>query len=237
MTSKIAYNYIDNGGQNTLLFLHGWGCNKNYMLPISNIKNCNSLVIDLPCFGENSEPDTPYFYDDFIEDILIFINENKFNITHIIAHSFGGKLACKLSNLLKIKGLILIAPSIFNKRRGVIYYLKIITYKVIKRYKKLNFISSKMGSNDYKSLSSVMKKTMSNVINKNIIKEVKKISVPTILLFGKKDKITPIHMGKKIKKLIKDSELIILNGNHFAYLYNKQKVMLIIESLVNQTCN
>lgn len=93
-----------------------------------------------------------------------------------------------------------------------------------------------MGSNDYKSLSPVMKKSMSFIINESIDNQVKKINIPTILLFGNKDKITPIYLAKKIKRKIKDCELIVLNGNHFAYLYNKKQVIGIIESLVDSTC-
>ena len=62
---------------------------------------------------------------------------------------------------------------------------------------------------------------MSFIINESIDNQVKKINIPTILLFGNKDKITPIYLAKKIKRKIKDCELIVLNGNHFAYLYNK----------------
>ena len=236
MTSNLAYFYNDIQSKNTTLFLHGWGCNLNYMLPVSTLKNSNSLVIDLPGFGKNKPLDYPYKLDDYIEDILLLISTNNFKITHIVAHSFGGKLAIKLSILLKIKGLILIAPSIYHKVRGPKYFIKVLTYKIIKHFKCLKKISSLMGSNDYKSLSPVMKKSMSFIINESIDNQVKKINIPTILLFGNKDKITPIYLAKKIKRKIKDCELIVLNGNHFAYLYNKKQVIGIIESLVDSTC-
>ena len=93
-----------------------------------------------------------------------------------------------------------------------------------------------MGSKDYKSLNPIMKKSMSNIINESVENYVKKILVPTILLFGDKDKITPSYLGRKIKRKIKDCELIILKGNHFAYLYNQKQVISIIESLVESTC-
>ena len=236
MTDFLTYSFNNVNSKNTTLFLHGWGCNKNYMLPISKLKNSNSLIIDLPGFEKDKYLNKPYFIDDYIEDIIIFLNNFEYKVTHIVAHSFGGKLAVRLAKLLKVKGLILIAPSIYHKIRGPRYYIKVLTYKIIKRIKIFNKISNRMGSQDYKSLNPIMKKTMSNIVNESVKEDIKKINVPTILLFGNKDKITPIYLAKKIKKNIKDCELIILNGNHFAYLYNKTKVIKIIESLVDSTC-
>ena len=92
-----------------------------------------------------------------------------------------------------------------------------------------------MGSNDYKNLTPIMKKTMSNIINESVSDDLKSIKIPTLLLYGNKDKITPLYIARKTKRIIKDSELIVLKGNHFAYLYNKHKVIRIIESLVSST--
>lgn len=236
MTSNLTYFYSDINSRNTTLFLHGWGCNSNYMMPISTLKNSNSLVIDLPGFGKNKPLTHPYTLDDYIEDILLLISSNHFKITHIVAHSFGGKLAVRLSKLLKVKGLILIAPSIYHKVRGPRYYVKVLTYKIMKRFKCFEKIRRSMGSEDYKNLNPVMKKSMSNIINESVNNDVKKIIVPTLLLYGDKDKITPLYLGRKLKRKVKDCELIVLKGNHFAYLYNQKQVVGIIESLVESTC-
>ena len=106
MIGKLSYKYINLKCQNTVLFLHGWGCNKNYMSALSESKKYNSLIIDLPGFGENKKLDFPYKIDDFIEEIIMFLCESNHKITHIVGHSFGGKLSCRLANLLKVKGLI-----------------------------------------------------------------------------------------------------------------------------------
>lgn len=235
MTNILSYKFIDNHSENTILFLHGWGCNKQYMFPLSHSNNYNSLIIDLPGFGDNPKLSYPYHLNDFVEDILLFINTSNLKINYIVGHSFGGKLACRLSNFIKIKGLILISASSFHKIRGPLYYIKVLLYKLIKKFRLFKKITNKMGSKDYKDLSPIMKKTMSNIINEPITKDIKKIIVPTILLYGNNDKITPLCIAKKTKKHIKDCELIILKGNHFAYLYNKTQVIKIIESLVSST--
>ena len=81
---------------------------ENHILTIEELKHkYKCVVIDLPGFGKNKPLTHPYMLDDYIADILLFISSKNFKITHIVAHSFGGKLAIKLSLLLKIKGLIL----------------------------------------------------------------------------------------------------------------------------------
>lgn len=228
-----SFKFIDNNKNNTILFLHGWMCSIKYMLPLSYISNANCVFIDLPGMGNNKPLLHPFNYMDYIDTIIYFLKENNLKITHIVGHSFGGKLAVKLANILNIKSLILIAPSTFNKKRGLLYYIKVYTYKFIKRFKCFKKYLKRFGSEDYKSLNNVMKKTMSNVINYSIKEDLKKISIPVIIIRGSNDNITPLYIFKKSKKLLKDCEIITIDGDHFAYIKNDFQVIKIIESMVN----
>ena len=89
-----------------------------------------------------------------------------------------------------------------------------------------------MGSEDYRSLNGVMKKTMSNVINEKCIGEYKKIKVPILLVFGKNDKITPVYLGKKLNKSNKIAALITMEGDHFFYIKNESLIIMIIEEMM-----
>lgn len=228
-----SFEFIDNQKKDTILFLHGWGCNYNYMVPLANkIKNANCLLIDLPGFKNNKPFESPKKFDDYINYLLMFLKDNNFKINYIVGHSFGGKLAIKLSNELKINHMFLFSPSTFNKKRYLNYYIKIFFYKIIKRISIFKKYLNKFGSVDYKSLSPIMKKTMSNVINYNIKFHLLKNKTPTSLFYGKNDKITPIYIGKKTKKLMDDCNLFIIEGDHFAYLSNVTYIVKIIEKVV-----
>ena len=230
-----SYKFINNNSDDTVLFLHGWGCNISYMLPLSNIKNANALIIDLPGEGNNKPLNTSLTLLDYEKIIINFLKENNFDITYIVGHSFGSKLASVLSNKLKVKGLVLISSSIFHKVRGPRYYLKVFCYKIIKHFACFKKIYMKMGSKDYVNLSIPMKQTMSNIINFNVKSYLKEINCPTLLISSNEDDITPLSIAKRIKKYIKDCEIIMINGDHFAYLYNVAQVKAIIESLVDAT--
>ena len=229
-----SFKYIDNNKYKTILYLHGWGCSLNYMNMISNINNTNSLLIDLPGFGKNDDLSEPFSFEDYIKCILTFLKENNYKIDIIVGHSFGGKLAVALANKLNLSSLILLAPSTFNKKRGVFYYLKIYTYKL---FKKINFLHKYLhlfGSKDYKELKPIMKKTMSNVINYDVSNYLKNIKIPVVIIQGNKDKITPLYIAKKTKKHLYDCEIISIDGNHFAYITNANLISSIIESMVNK---
>ena len=231
-----SYEYIDNNCNETILFLHGWGCNLSYMLPLAKkIYNANSLIIDLPGFGKNSPFQSAKTIYDYMDIIYDFVTCKDYNISYIVGHSFGGKLSILLANKLKIKVLFLFSPSIYNKKRHIDYYLKIYLYKFLKKLNVKRKILNLFGSEDYKSLSDVMKKTMSNVINADITKELKTLNSSIILFFGKNDKITPPYLGKKIKKNSKDCELFILNGDHFAYIQNSNYISILLNRVINLT--
>ena len=77
-----------------------------------------------------------------------------------------------------------------------------------------------------------MKKTMSLIINEDVSFKLSKLNIPIIVFFGNKDKITPMHLYKKIRKNSKDSTLIKIKGNHFAYLSNIIFISNIIEKVL-----
>ena len=77
----------------------------------------------------------------------------------------------------------------------------------------------KYGSADYKALDGVMKETFVKVVNENLYSHFKKIAMPTLILWGEKDKETPLYMAKKLKRIIKNSSLYVIKGTgHFSYL-------------------
>ena len=229
-------NYIHkiiNINYKTILFLHGWGCDKSYFRQTTEIIDyANTIVIDLPGFGENEALKKPYEIEDYVNEINNFLSLNNLHLDIIVGHSFGGKLAVFLAEKTKVNYLVLLSPSIINKDKTILTYIKIFLYKIIKRINFFNCISQKMGSEDYKYLSPVMKKTMSNIINKNGLKQFKKLSIETLIIYGKNDTITPPYLGKRLLKANKKAHLIMLDGNHFFYLSNIKIINKIIKELV-----
>ena len=83
---------------------------------------------------------------------------------------------------------------------------------------------SQSGSSDYKNASSVMKKTMTNVINIDLKNEIGKLNCKVLLFWGFNDSTTPLADGIYMNEHIKDSKLVIFyNSGHFPYLDEPDK--------------
>ncbi len=228
--------FIDKKSNKTILYLHGWNTSYQTMLTLSQ-KNLdlNELFIDLPGCGKSKEPISSLTISDYVEIILDNLEDKIDNITYIVGHSFGGKLAIKLANHFKnLKGLFLISPSIVKAKRTPVYYFKILKYKL---FKKLHLDTSNMGSNDFKQASDVMKKTLVNVVNEDGIKEIKAIETKTLLVWAKDDKQTPLKMAKTIKRNMKDCKIIEIYGDHFGYLSKINQVNLLLKDFILEVEN
>ena len=84
---------------------------------------------------------------------------------------------------------------------------------------KYEYLISNSGSDDYKNSTNIQKEIMKNAVNYNQRKLLNKITKETLIIWGALDKITPLKDAKVFKKLIKNSELIIIpKTKHFPFL-------------------
>ena len=72
----INISYIMFGSGKDILLLHGWGQNKEMMLPIGKkLDNFRITILDLPGFGSSSEPTTSYDIYEYTEIIHEFVEK------------------------------------------------------------------------------------------------------------------------------------------------------------------
>lgn len=224
-------SYIDEGTGKVLLFLHGWGQNKEMMLPlIEELKSkYRCIVVDLPGFGKSNFNGSNTL-DLYTGKLNEFLKEKEICPEYIVGHSFGGKVAVNYYLKYKnIKGLVILASPLLKPKRTLKYYFKIYKFKIMK---KLHLDVKKQGSLDYKNCAKDMKPLFINVVNTHFDKVIKEIKIPTLLIWGDKDNKVPLDKAKKINKKLKDSKLHIQKGGHFAYLENIEFTKLIIQNFI-----
>ena len=224
---------LEYGEGDTILFLHGWGQNKEMMKPIvEELKyNYKCIIIDMPGFGESNFNNEKNL-NEYTQTIYGFLERKDLRPKYIIGHSFGGKVALNYYfNYQGVEKIIFIGSPLLKPKRTIKYYFKIYTYKLKKILKK-NIVN--LGSKDYLDCKSEMKHFFINIVNTHFNKQIKQIKIPVLLIWGKKDDKVPLSKAKKLKKRIKKSELIIENGGHFAYLENIQYTRLIIQKFLRR---
>ncbi len=238
---KNKYVYFEKTGSgNPIILLHGWGVDISIFDSITNMLKTKYTVyaIDLPGFGKSDEPDIPYNLDDYVELLYQFIVDLDIHNPILLGHSFGGRIAIKFASLYKVNKLILVDSAglkqknfIKTKSKIILYKLKKKYYKITKNVIKYNDLLINSGSQDYKDASTIMKKILVNVTNEYLERYLKDITCDTLIIWGKKDDVTPYYNAIKLKKKIKNAGLVTLEGvGHFPFIESKKTFNKILKS-------
>jgi len=193
----------------TVLFLHGWGGNENTFAHIRRFyeSTAKCVFVNFDC-----NPNTIRTLDTYVEQVEEVIRQKNIDKCHIIAHSFGARVAVLLCrrNPELVDSMVLTGAAGIRPRFNFFTWLKI-------RWYKLTGIGK--GSSDYQKLSPAGKRTFQNIIGRDLSEEISGISIPTLLIFGRTDKLTPLYMAKRWTKLQKGSRLVIYKrSGHFCFI-------------------
>ena len=180
--------------KDVLLFLHGWGCDGSIfkgILPRFK-EQFRCIVVDFRGFGYNVDPPAEgWTIEDYARDIVQSLNKEGISEVTIVAHSFGCRVKIRLYKLKK-----------WCCRVGILHprHLK------------------NSGSEDYRNARPALKNTFVKVVNSDVSRYVVDVRCPLLVTVGDKDDVTPLWMARRYCKLVKDSALVVLKGDHFAFL-------------------
>lgn len=215
---EVYYNYIDKGTR-PLILLHGWArSSQDFQEFISFYENQSILTIDFPPFGKSSSNLKDWDIYTYVSLVIYLCDHLNIESADILGHSFGGRIAIILSCVKRslVHSCILVDSAGIKPKRSLKFKLNKAIYKL---NRKMGRQGKDRSSPDYKALSPAMKETFKSVVNTNLENYAKHITAPTLIIWGKKDDQTPMYMAKKLKRLIKNSHLeIIENGGHFSFI-------------------
>lgn len=221
--NNININYVQYGEGKDILLLHGWGQNIKMMLPLGN-QFCHKYritILDLPGFGTSEEPTEVWNLHNYTETVAKLMIKLKISNPIIMGHSFGGRIAIDYAANNEVNKLVLFgSPCI---RPQVNLSLKVKVLKTLVKIPLLKPLAPKikkyLGSRDYRNASLIMRQILVNVVNKDLSAQAKKITCPTLLIWGTNDQEAPIKDAIDLEKIIKDCALIKIEGaSHYAYL-------------------
>ena len=231
----INYKQYGNKDGKNIVLLHGWGQNIQMMEPIgNNLSNYYITILDLPGFGNSSEPSDALTIYDYKEILRKFLENLNIENPIIMGHSFGGRIAICYAAEEKVEKLVLFgSPCVRHERKNT-------KEKVLKGLKKLpgmnkigEYMKKYIGSDDYKKASPIMREILVNTVNEDLSDCAKEIKCPTLLIWGTLDNAAPIEEAKELEELLVDGALIELEGcTHYAYLEALPQVINILNNFL-----
>lgn len=239
-----------------VLFLHGWGCDHSIFSFFANGLKLPFIAVDFPGHGQSPEPPSAWAVADFADQIVMLLKMLSVKKVDVIAHSFGGRVAIMLAakhpelleHMVITGGAGLRKPSTpqqqqkqerYRKKQEVLGLLKSIPLFSRLADFLQKTLQEKYASPDYLALSDSMKETFKKIVNEDLSPLLSSVSIPTLLIWGTEDQETPLWMGEKMEKEMKDAALILFEGgSHFAFLEEPQRFLLILNSFLkgDKTC-
>ena len=227
----------------SIVILHGWGSNPKRWIAIHDSLNAladnmgDAIHIPFMPGFDGEDPQKALGVDDYVEWLEKYIKENKLGSVALIGHSNGGRIAMRYAATHKnVAKLVLIAAAgIPNTRIS----LKKSVFKALAKAGK-TILSPLQGTSfysaaeklvykaaresDYYKASPVMKETMLNLIGYDATGDLKKISCPSLCIWGRQDTATPLWMGEKIVAGIPHCDIKIIDGGHSIHITHPEIV-------------
>jgi len=222
----IKTNYCRLGsGKKTVLFLHGWHQNYGFE-KYQKLLNCLSkkftvIALDLPGFGQTDLNPILWTVFDYADFVAKFITNLKLKSFTLTGHSFGGRLSLILSTHPLISPLV--SNLILIDSAGI--EIKSLKTKIILRLSRITPSSLKklfspfFSSSDYSTLSGIKKQSFSLVVSQDLSHLLPDINLPTLLLWGGLDRLTPLAHAHIFHQNIKNSKLVISESDNHGLPY------------------
>lgn len=238
IVNNLATEYQDKGTGETMLLFHGWKDDLHTFDPLAEFLSATHRIIriDLPGFGSTETPRGAWTVDDYVQFVSDFVQKLGIRVDTLVGHSFGGRIAMKglAADKLHARKLILFGSAgiakkqpfrkciirVFAKIGGALMSVPPLAFWRDAMRKKIYRI---IGS-DYPD-SGMLRETFLNIVSEDLSEHARKITIPTLLVWGADDTETPLSDGERLSQLIQGSQLKVLEGvGHFVHKEKPREV-------------
>lgn len=216
------FEYVEVGAGQPLMLLHGlFGALSNFSDLIEHFKHTHKVIVPiLPLYDLDLLHTT---VKGLAKHVQQFIDHKGYDQIHLLGNSLGGHVGLVhiLSHPEKIKTLTLTGSSgLFENAMGD-SYPKRGDYEYIRAKTAETFYNPAVATKEL--VDEVFEITNSRIkvikiialaksaIRNNLGEELGQIKVPTLLIWGKNDKVTPPFVAEDFHKLIPNSELAFID--------------------------
>jgi pimeloyl-ACP methyl ester carboxylesterase len=221
--SEDKFQFIETeGSDKVILLLHGlFGALSNFGGILSNFgKRYNVVVPLLPIY---TLPLRKVYIQGIVEYVIRFVEFKDYKNIHILGNSLGGHVALlyALRQQERLGSMTLTGSSgLFESGMGSTFP-KRGNYDFIKKKAEDTFFDPRVANkelvdevydivNDRNKAIRVIA-TAKSAIRHNVGDKLDRIKIPTLLIWGKQDTITPHYVGERFNELIANSKLFFID--------------------------
>jgi pimeloyl-ACP methyl ester carboxylesterase len=242
-----GYKYLDEGKGNVIVLLHGlFGALSNWDEVVRRFSREYRVMIPLlPVYEKSSRKDGVISLTQFLEGFVD--NMGLFNMT-LMGNSLGGHIALiyTLNNQKKVNRLVLTGSSgLFENSMGG-SFPKRGSYAYIKERVEYTFYDPSTVNKEY--IDEVFETTTSipkcmaivgiakSAQRNNLSEELHKITVPTLLVWGLNDTITPPMVAHDFNRMMPNSKLRFIDQCcHAPMMEQPQKFNALLKEFLKET--
>jgi 3-oxoadipate enol-lactonase len=230
----ININYHEAGAGVPIVLIHGLSDSSalwSAMIP-KLATRYRTIALDLRGHGESEKPDMPYSIQLFSEDLLSFLQKLKILSSHVLGLSLGAAVAQQLAldHQERIRSLILLSPFSYNnsdlrenlnmlQERVISGGLPAFFDAAIRLAVTPEFISANADTIPQMKKECVRINSRAAILhaidacmNFDVRDRTSQISQHVLVISGKEDVLTPIHLAEQIHLSIKSSEWKVMEG-------------------------
>jgi pimeloyl-ACP methyl ester carboxylesterase len=253
-------HYIHPSSAETLVLLHGFLSSTfsfRHLIPLLK-EDYNVISVDLPPFGKSGKISSyKYSYHNMAKTVVDLMKSLEISQFNVVGHSMGGQIT--LNILLHFpeyakKGILLCSSGYLKKaklplvltsyipyfhlyvkfhlaRSGVKQNLQNVVYdhSMINDEMLYGYLSPFLEDDIFKALTMMIRHREGDLSPE----ELRKIDSPCLMIWGEHDRVVPVSVGKRLKKDLKNSELVILKETgHLVPEEKPQDVHMLIKKFI-----
>jgi pimeloyl-ACP methyl ester carboxylesterase len=221
----------------TFVLLHGFLSSTfsfRHLTPLLK-ERYNVISVDLPPFGQSGKnTNFIYSYENLAKTVIILLEELGIQNVHLIGHSMGGQIALnvmKQKPSLVEKGILLCSSGYLKKLNWPLTMLSYIPFfhlyvklwlsksgvrqnlenvvhdsKMINDEMMFGYLKPFLDDDIFRALTRMIRHREGDLN----VQDLNKIETPCLLIWGKHDRVVPLHVGKRLDKDLPNSKLLVL---------------------------
>jgi pimeloyl-ACP methyl ester carboxylesterase len=221
------------GSKPDMLFLHGWGGNRESLRGLATLFQHSHRVhlLDLPGFGEAAPPPDHWGTIEYADLVQQYVIDRITGDVILVGHSFGGRVCVRLASrrLPRIRDLVLLgvpglqqpALSRTRIRRSLVRTLRrlFILIQPVVGSKPVRWHSERFGSKDYQA-AGVLRPVLVRAVNEDLTESARLIACPTLLIWGMEDTESPPWLAAAYASLLGSRATVRLLPHKDHFLFN-----------------